>query len=74
TLLFTSGSEADAFAAYAREQGFEADKLKDKDLAKVAKKALNPATDALDIALFGRMVAKAAEMNVEAAASFAHAI
>ncbi|WP_284963928.1 type I-E CRISPR-associated protein Cas7/Cse4/CasC, partial [Enterobacter hormaechei] len=30
--------------------------------------------DALDIALFGRMVAKAADMNVEAAASFAHAI
>ena len=30
--------------------------------------------DALDIALFGRMVAQAATMNVEAAASFAHAI
>jgi len=43
-------------------------------LAKVAKKALTPAIDALDIALFGRMVAKAADMNVEAAASFAHAI
>lgn len=74
TLLFISGSEADAFAAYAKEQGFEVDKLKDKELAKVAKKALSPATDALDIALFGRMVAKAGEMNVEAAASFAHAI
>lgn len=43
-------------------------------MAKVAKKALNPALDSLDIALFGRMVAKAADMNVEAAASFAHAI
>lgn len=74
TLLFISGSEAAAFAAYAQEQGFDADKLKDKELAKVAKKAINPAVDALDIALFGRMVAKAAEMNVEAAASFAHAI
>jgi CRISPR system Cascade subunit CasC len=30
--------------------------------------------DGLDIALFGRMVAQAAEMNVEAAASFSHAI
>jgi len=40
----------------------------------VAKKALNPAVDALDIALFGRMVAKATDMNVEAAASFSHAI
>lgn len=45
-----------------------------RNLAKVAKKALTPAVDALDIALFGRMVAKAADMNVEAAASFAHAI
>lgn len=74
TLLFISESEAKAFAAYAQEQGFDADKLKDKELAKVAKKAINPAVDALDIALFGRMVAKAADMNVEAAASFAHAI
>jgi len=30
--------------------------------------------DGLDIALFGRMVANSADMNVEAAASFAHAI
>lgn len=74
TLLFISSGEADAFAAYASEQGFEADKLKEKDLTKVAKRALSPATDALDIALFGRMVAKAAEMNVEAASSFSHAI
>lgn len=74
TLLFISDTEATAFAAYAQEQGFDAGKLKDKDLAKVAKKAMNPAVDALDIALFGRMVAKAADMNVEAAASFAHAI
>lgn len=74
TLLFISETEARAFAEFAREKEFDAGKLKDKDLAKVAKKALNPAVDALDIALFGRMVAKAAEMNVEAAASFSHAI
>jgi len=74
TLLFISDTEANAFAAYALEQGLDAAKLKDKDLAKVARKAINPAVDALDIALFGRMVAKAADMNVEAAASFAHAI
>lgn len=74
TLLFISETEANAFAAYAQEHGFDAAKLKDKDLAKVAKKAINPAVDALDIALFGRMVAKAADMNIEAAASFAHAI
>lgn len=74
TLLFISATEAEAFAAYAKELEFDASKLKDKELAKVAKKALSPAVDALDIALFGRMVAKAADMNVEAAASFAHAI
>lgn len=74
TLLFISGSEVAAFAAHAKTLDFDADKLKDKDLAKVGKKAINPAVDALDIALFGRMVAKAADMNVEAAASFAHAI
>ena len=74
TLLFISDSEARAFAEYARELEFDVAKLKDKELAKVAKKAINPAVDALDIALFGRMVAKAPDMNVEAAASFAHAI
>ena len=74
TLLFISDSEATAFATYAQDNGFDASKFKDKELAKIAKKALNPALDALDIALFGRMVAKAADMNVEAAASFAHAI
>lgn len=74
TLLFISETEAKAFAEFAREQGFDEAKLKDKELAKLAKKVLNPAIDALDIALFGRMVAKAAEMNVEASASFSHAI
>ncbi len=74
TLLFVSESEANAFAQYAKERNFDESTFKDKEVAKVAKKALNPSLDALDIALFGRMVASAADMNVEAAASFAHAI
>lgn len=74
TLLFVSDTEAAAFAAYAADKGFDDSQIKDKELAKIAKKALSPAVDALDIALFGRMVAKASEMNVEAAASFSHAI
>jgi CRISPR system Cascade subunit CasC len=74
TLLFISDTEAGAFAHYASEHQFDAEKLKQKDLGKIARKALNPAVDALDIALFGRMVAKAPDMNVEAAASFSHAI
>jgi CRISPR system Cascade subunit CasC len=40
----------------------------------LAKKVFNPAIDGIDIALFGRMVAKAAELNVEASSSFSHAI
>jgi CRISPR system Cascade subunit CasC len=74
TLLFVSNSEAKAFAQYAAEKEFDPKQMKAKELAKIAKKTLNPAVDALDIALFGRMVAKATEMNVEAAASFSHAI
>lgn len=74
TLLFLSDAEAKAFASHAQQNGFDVAKLKDKDLVKVAKKVVNHNLNALDIALFGRMVAKAAEMNVEAAASFAHAI
>lgn len=74
TLLFFTMTEANAFAEYAQTLDFDAKKLKDKDAHKVAKKALNPAIDGIDIALFGRMVAQAAELNVEAAASFSHAI
>ena len=74
TLLFLSEAEAAAFAAYAQEKDFDAASLKDKELVKVAKKVVNNTLDALDIALFGRMVAKAADMNVEAAASFAHKV
>ena len=74
TLLFISESETKSFAEYAAKLDFDETKIKHNDLAKIAKKVINPAVDALDIALFGRMVAKAQEMNVEAAASFAHAI
>jgi CRISPR system Cascade subunit CasC len=74
TLLFISHTEAKAFAEHASELEFDARRLTDNGLAGVARRALNPAVDSLDIALFGRMVAKAANMNVEAAASFAHAI
>lgn len=74
TLHFFTDTEAKAFAEFAKEQGFDAAKLKDKELHKLSKKVMNPAIDGLDIALFGRMVAQAAELNIEAAASFAHAI
>jgi len=74
TLLFFSETEAQAFADYAKEKEFDSTKLKDKEAHKVGKKSLNLAVDGIDIALFGRMVAQAADLNVEAACSFAHAI
>lgn len=81
TLLFLSESEVDQIAeAFARE-GFKPEAvIKQKDAKKQAKEISaiigkrNFAEDGLDIALFGRMVAQAATMNVEAAASFAHAV
>jgi len=74
TLLFFTETEAKAFAEHAKSFGFDAAQIKDKDLYKLAKKVFNPAVDGVDIALFGRMVAQATELNVEAAASFSHAI
>jgi len=74
TLLFFTQTEAQAFGDYAAEKEFDEAKLKDKETHKVGKKALNLAVDGIDIALFGRMVAQATELNVEAACSFAHAI
>jgi CRISPR system Cascade subunit CasC len=74
TLLFFTKAEAQAFGAYAQEKEFADKEIKDKEIHKIAKKALNPALEGVDIALFGRMVAQAAELNVEAATSFAHAI
>jgi len=76
-LLFWSSQETKAIADYAKRHKYDFGKDKKKaaeEIAGIAKKALCPAQDGLDIALFGRMVAKAATMNVEAAASFAHAL
>lgn len=74
TLFFFSETEAEAFAKYAEEKTFNAKELKAKELTKAAKQAINSNINALDIALFGRMVAKAPLMNIEAASSFSHAI
>ena len=83
TLLFFSESEAAAIAEYARDNAFAPGSIEVKkngksalasELKKIIKSRLNPAVDGLDIALFGRMVAQAAELNIQAAASFAHAI
>lgn len=83
TLLFLSPTEVTKIANALKEKGFDPDALiTQKDAKKQAKELadligkpkLDYETDGIDIALFGRMVAQAATMNVEAASSFAHAI
>lgn len=81
TLLFLSPNEVTLLANKFKDAGFNPDEvIKQKDAKKQAKELENIIgktdhhIDALDIALFGRMVAQAATMNVEAASSFAHAI
>jgi CRISPR system Cascade subunit CasC len=81
TLLFLSPREIDTLADAFLKQEFNPDNvITQKDPKKQAKEMaaligpVSEAVDALDIILFGRMVAQAAELNIEAACSFAHAI
>ncbi len=85
TLLFLAPSEVKLLAQKFKEVNFDANKLiiqKDakkqaKELADIigkSKYAQTETLDGLDIALFGRMVAQAPSMDVEAATSFSHAI
>lgn len=81
TLLFLSPAEVAKIAAAFKEKGFDPDAvITQKDAKKQAKEIAliigkpDYSVNGLDIALFGRMVAQAATLNVEAAASFAHAI
>ena len=81
TLLFLSPKEIDILAEAFSKEDFNPDRvIKQTDAKKQAKEMaalignVNEAVDALDIILFGRMVAQAAELNVEAACSFSHAI
>ncbi len=74
TLLFITDSEAIKLAEYAKAINYTPAKVKEADVIKLIKDTGNKATDGLDIALFGRMVAQAATLDIEAAASFSHAI
>ena len=82
TLLFLSPSEVNRIAEAFKAVGFDAEKVfkqtkqekQAKELAAILGKAPSSSIDGLDIALFGRMVAQAPELNIEAAASFSHAI
>jgi CRISPR system Cascade subunit CasC len=76
--------QTDENVVLTKEEKIEQKKLSKKEkaeakkdqvqIAKIMQDALNPAIDGLDIALFGRMVANAMTMKVDAAASFSHAI
>lgn len=84
TLIFLSPKEVKLIAEKLKEKGFDFSELITKEDQKKQAKELADLldakidrlqlTDAADIALFGRMVALAPKMNVEAAASFSHAI
>ncbi|MBN8714637.1 MAG: type I-E CRISPR-associated protein Cas7/Cse4/CasC [Xanthomonadales bacterium] len=88
TLMFVTPAEMALLASKLAEKQFDpealglpvrrTDKKKEREKrAKVLAELIartDRHVDALDVALFGRMVAQAVTMNVEAAASFAHAI
>lgn len=74
SLLFMTDKEYDVFADYIIEKKCEVKEIKSAEIAKLLKKAKVGALQGLDIALFGRMVAKAPVMNVESACCFSHAI
>lgn len=73
-LLFISRNQAKELAQIAvaaRAAGGDIDKKTAKAVLNVKQ---NPALNAIDIALFGRMVADAPDLNVDAAVQVAHAI
>lgn len=81
TLIFLSPKEVKLLALKFKQEKFLPDAVfpeaKEDKNVKILEKILDTdptPIDAADIALFGRMVAKAVSMNVEAAASFSHAI
>ncbi|OPX56960.1 CRISPR-associated protein, Cse4 family [Oceanospirillum multiglobuliferum] len=79
TLLFLAPDEIKKIAKTFADNGFDAIKtLKATEQKKRAKEVASlidkSEMNAFDIALFGRMVAQATSLNVEAACSFSHAI
>lgn len=87
-LIFFRSADLDTFASLAVEHGEELDglssslsteKAKDKpalskEVAAVVRAAMTSPGAALDIALFGRLVAELPEANVDAACQVAHAV
>lgn len=84
TLIFMGQKEIESLASEFKKNAFDYEKvfpLSEKKPEKILEKligkaqfALTDELDGLDIALFGRMIAQAPSLDVEAAASFSHAI
>lgn len=77
TLLFITPAEVECLVDYAAEKEFGLTATLAKgEITAITKqlKKLKTAAQGLDIALFGRMVAQAPDLNVQAACSFSHAI
>ncbi|MFC6081325.1 type I-E CRISPR-associated protein Cas7/Cse4/CasC [Sphaerisporangium aureirubrum] len=73
-LMFLSAHQLDGLAELAvKAHGGGKDYFKDKGIKDLAKQLAN-SRHSVDIALFGRMVADGADINVDAAAQVAHAI
>lgn len=84
TLIFLSENEINLIASFCDENFTEeisdskkakaTEKKQNKIIESIKKKIGSNICDALDIAIFGRMIAKAPFMDVEAASYFSHAI
>ncbi|QIS05587.1 type I-E CRISPR-associated protein Cas7/Cse4/CasC [Nocardia brasiliensis] len=68
-LLFLSSSQIDRLAALAAESATTG-----SPIPKAAAKKAATGANSIDVALFGRMVADASDLNIDAAAQVAHAI
>ncbi len=79
TLVFFADAEVKALAQWAQEMNFFTESVPtakdlEKSISKTVKKVRITAANGLDVALFGRMVAKPKDISVEAAVCFSHAI
>lgn len=72
TLIFLSPTELTAVAKEVAALTREKKKLDSKKLFAICKKT--PLSDAADIAIFGRMIAKGPDLTLEGAAMFGHAL
>lgn len=88
TLIFISEKEIKALAAMMINRKFDLKDVTgtvgkkstpngfklESEIQKIIKSVMSSGLDAIDVALFGRMVAKINDINMEGACSFAHAI